>query len=114
MSLPVLLGMLNGLVHHRLLTDRPATWRWMLFLSATDIALITVGIVIGGGSRSFTFLAYYPSLVVFAVVSSSHWLSLAWTTTDAVTYAAVYLRVGSGIDLGAGNEKALMASPRRA
>ncbi len=33
LSIPVLLGMLNGLVHHRLLTNRPVTWRWMLFLS---------------------------------------------------------------------------------
>ena len=109
LSLPVLLGMLNGLVHHRLLTNRPVTWRWMLFLSATEIALITVGIVIGGGYRSFIFLGYYPSLAVFAVVFSSHSLSLAWTTTVAVAYAVVCLRVGSGLDLDAGNEKVLMA-----
>ena len=109
LSIPVLLGMLNGLVHHRLLTNRPVTWRWILFLSATEIALITVGIIIGGGYRSFIFLAYYPSLAVFAVVFSSHWLSLAWTTTVAVAYAVVCLRVGSGLDLDAGNEKALLA-----
>ena len=41
LSIPVLLGLLNGLVHLRLLTNRPVTWRWMLLLSATDIALIT-------------------------------------------------------------------------
>ena len=109
LSIPVLLGVLNGLVHHRLLTNRPVTWRWMLFLSAADIALITAGIVIGGGFRSFIFLAYYPSLAVFAVVFSSFWLSLAWTTAAAVTYAVVCLRVGSGLDLGAGNEKVLLA-----
>ena len=109
LSIPVLLGMVNGLVHHRLLTNRPVTWRWMLFLSATEIALITVGIVLGAGFRSFIFLAYYPSLAVFAVVFSSHWLSLAWTTTVAVAYAVVCLRVGSGLDLDAGNEKVLMA-----
>ena len=39
LALPVLLGLLNGLVHHRLLTNRPVTWRWMLLLSAADIAL---------------------------------------------------------------------------
>ena len=108
-SIPVLLGMLNGVVHHRLLTNRPVTWRWMLFLSATEIALITAGVVIGDGFRSFIFLAYYPSLAVFAVVFSSHWLSLVWTTAVAVTYAAVCLRVGSGLDLDAGNEKVLIA-----
>ena len=105
----MLLGLLNGLVHLRLLTNKPVTWRWMLFLSATEIALTTVGIVIGGGFRSFIFLAYYPSLAVFAVVFSSHWLSLAWTTTVAVAYAVVCLRVGSGLDLDAGNEKVLLA-----
>ena len=109
LSIPVLLGMANGLVHHRLLTNRPVTWRWMFFLSATEIALTTVGIVIGGGFRSFIFLAYYPSLAVFAVVFSSHWLSLAWATAVAVAYAVVCLRVGSGLDLDAGNDKVLMA-----
>ena len=109
LSIPVLLGMVNGLVHLRLLTKRPVTWRWMLFLFATDIALTTVGVVSGGGYRSFIFLAYYPSLAVFAVVFSSHRLSLAWTTTVAVAYAVVCLRVGSGLDLDAGNEKVLMA-----
>ena len=73
------------------------------------IALITAGVVIGDGFRSFIFLAYYPSLAVFAVVFSSHWLSLAWTTAVAVMYAAVCLRVGSGLDLDAGNEKVLIA-----
>ena len=109
LAIPVLLGMLNGLVHHRLLTNRPVTWRWMLFLSATELALVTFGIVLGGGFRSFIFLAYYPSLAVFAVVFSSHWLSLAWTTTVAVAYAIVCLRVGAGLDLDAGNEKVLIA-----
>ena len=74
------LGPLNGLVHYRLLTSRPVTWRWMLPLSATEIVMITAGIVTGGGFRSFIFLAYCPSLAVFAVVFSSHGLSLAWTT----------------------------------
>ena len=108
LSIPVLLAVSNGLVHYRLLTNRPVTWRWMLFLSATDIALITVGIVIGGGFRSFIFLAYYPSLAVFAVVFSSRWLCLAWATTVAAAYALVCLMVGSGLDLNAGNEKVLV------
>ena len=109
LSILVLLGMVNGLVHHRLLTNRPVTWRWMLFLSAADIALITAGIVIGGGFRSFIFLAYYPSLAVFAVVFSSPWLSLAWATAAAVAYAVVCLSAGPGLDLDAGNEKVLTA-----
>ncbi len=105
---PLLLAVFNGLVHYRLLTNRPVTWRWMLLLSAIDVALITVGVVIGGGFTSFIFLAYYPALAVFAVVFSSHWLSLAWTTTAALAYAVVCLMVGSGLDLDAGNEKVLV------
>ncbi len=109
LSIPVLLGISNGLVHHRILTNRPVTWRWMLFLSATDMVLITAGVVIDGGFTSLIFLAYYPSLAVFAVVFSSHWPSLAWTTMAAVSYAVACLRVDSGLDLDAGNEKVLLA-----
>ena len=78
LAIPVLLGVVNGLVHHRLLTNRPVTWHWMLLLSAADIALVTAGVVIGGGFRSFIFLAYYPTLAVFAVVFWPSWFGLAW------------------------------------
>ena len=94
---------LNGLVHYRLLTNRPVTWRWLLVLSAMDIALITADIVIGGGFKSFTFLAYYPALAMFAAVFTVLWLSLAWTTMAAVAYVVVSLGVGSGLDLGGGD-----------
>ena len=108
-SIPVLLFVTNDLVHHRLLTNRPITWRWMLFLCTMDLALITANIVIDGGFSSFIFLGYYPALAVFAVVFPSSWLSLAWTTAAAVAYAAVCLTAGSGLDLDAGKEKALVA-----
>ena len=60
LSIPVPLGMLNGLVHHRLLTNRPATWRWLLFLGAMDIALITAGVVIGGGIQELHLPGLLP------------------------------------------------------
>ena len=104
-----LLLITNSLVHHRLLTNRPVTWRWMLFLCTTDLALITASVVIHGGFSSFIFLAYYPSLAIFAAVFPSSRLSLAWTTAIAVAYAAVCLMVGSGLDLDAGKEKVLVA-----
>ena len=109
LSIPVLLFIVNGLVHYRLLTNRPVTWRWLLFLGAMDVALTTVGVVIGGGFESFIFLCYYPALAVFAVVFSSFSLSVAWTTTAAVTYAVVSLVVGSGLNFDAGEEKELVA-----
>ena len=57
LAIPVLAFMVNGLVHYRLLTNRTVTWRWMLLLSAMDVVLTTVGVVIGGGFASFIFLA---------------------------------------------------------
>ena len=109
LAIPVLVFMVNGLVHYRLLTNRTVTWRWMLLLSAVDVVLTTVGVVIGGGFASFIFLAYYPALAIFAVVCSSTWFSLAWTTMVAVAYAVVCLTAGSGLDLDAGKEKVLVA-----
>ena len=99
----------NGFVHYRLLTDRTVTWRWLLFLSAMDIALISAGVVIGGEFHLFIYVAYYPALALFAVVFTSLWLSLAWTTMAAVVYAVVSLTMGSGLDFDLGQEKALLA-----
>ena len=100
---------LNGLVHYRLRTNRPVTWRWMLALSAMDLALITAGVVIGGGFNSFFFLGYYAALAVFAAVFTSIWLSLAWTTMAAVAYSIVIWSVGPGLDLNAGDETELVS-----
>ena len=102
------LATLNGLVHFRLLTNRPVTWRWMLLLSAMDIALATSSISVGPGFDSYVFVAYYPALALFAVVFTSLWFSLAWTTLTAVAYTFVSLTVGAGLDIDAGDEKALL------
>ena len=102
------LATFNGLVHFRLLTNRPVTWRWMLLLSAMDIALATSSISVGPGFDSYVFVAYYPALALFAVVFTSLWLSLAWTTMTAVAYALVCWRVGVGLDVDAGDEKVLL------
>ena len=99
----------NGLVHYRLLTNRLVTWRWLLLLSATDMVLATVGIILQRGFEGFLFLAYYPALGLFVVVFSSLWLGLAWTTITAVVYTLVCLTVGLGLDLVAGDEKVLLA-----
>ena len=99
----------NGLLHYRLLTKRPVTWRWMLLLSATDIALITAGVVIGGGFNSFFFLAYYAALAVFAAVFTSLWVGLAWTTMVGGAYSIVIWGVGPGLDLNAGDETELVS-----
>ena len=100
---------LNGLVHYRLLANRPVTWRWMFALSAMDIILITADIVIGGGFKSFTYLAYYPALAMFTAVFTSFWFSLTWTTMAAVAYAVVSVAAGSGLDLDEGDLRVTVA-----
>ncbi len=107
LSLPLLA--FNGLVHYRLRTDRAVTWRWLLFLSGMDIALITAAVIIGGEFHLFSYVAYYPALALFAVVFTSLWLSLAWATMAAAVYAVVSLTVGAGLDFDLGQEKALLA-----
>ena len=102
------LATFNGLVHFRLLTNRPVTWRWMLLLSAMDIALATASIAIGPGFDSFVFVAYYPALALFVVVFTSLWLGLAWTTMTAAAYAIVCWMAGAGLDIDAGDEKVLV------
>ena len=99
----------NGLVHYRLLTKRPVTWGWLLFLSAMDIVLVTVSIILHTGFDSFIFVAYYPALALFVVVFTSLWLGLAWTTLTTGAYALVCFIVDSGFDFSAGHEKALIA-----
>ena len=107
--LQVTLVALNGLVHFRLLTNRPVTWRWMLAGSAVDIALITASITIGSGFDRFIFVAYCPALVLFALVFASVRLGLAWTTMAAVAYSIVSLSLDPGIDRDAGDGRVLVA-----
>ena len=109
MFLQVTLVALNGLVHYRLLTNRPVTWRWMLALSAMDSALVTASIVIASGFDSFIFVAYCPALVLFALVFASVRLGLAWTTMAAVAYSIVSLSLGPGINSDAGDGRVLVA-----
>ena len=98
----------NGLVHYRLHRGWAVTWRWLLFLSAMDVALITGAIVMAGDFDIYFFVAYYPALALFAVVFTSLWLGLAWTTMVALVYAVVSFAVDPGLDLATGEEKALL------
>ena len=100
---------LNGLVHYRLLTNRPVTWRWMLLLSAVDMVVFTFGIYLQRGFEGFLYLAYYPTLALFVLVFPSLWLALALTTVTAVVYTVICLTVGLGLDFVAGDEKELLA-----
>ena len=99
---------LNGLAHYRLLTNRPVTWRWMLSLSATDVAVVTAYVASHHGFQDFVFLAYYPGLCAFAMVFSSFLFILVWVTTAAVAYIFACVIAGPGLDIGSGDEKELV------
>ena len=98
----------NGLVHYRVLTNRPVTWRWLLALSIMDVGLVTGHAIVRGGFDNYTYLGFYPALGAFAVVFSSLRLVLAWTTMAGVIYTLVSIMAGPGLDLAAGDEKVLM------
>ena len=100
-----LLGVLvvfHGLVHYRLWSGRPLTWRWMLALSATDVVVVTAAVWVAGGFVTlFSHLMYYPALAFFAVLFTSLRLNLVWVTLVALAYTMVCLMAGDGIDLAA-------------
>ena len=103
-----LLVAFNGFIHHRLRSERPFTWRWMLTMSAVDAALVTSGVWTAGGfSAMFTHVLYYPLLAMFAVLFTSVRLNLVWVTLVALVYTVVCLTVGEGIDLAPRNDMVL-------
>ena len=110
---PLLLLMLigfNGYIHYRLLSNRPVTWRWPVALYALDVFLISATAALSDGfSHSFHHLFYYPALAGLAVLFTSFRLNMVWVTIVSLIYVAISLTVGDGIDLDAGDEKALLA-----
>ena len=106
--LHVPLVVFNGLVHYRLHRGWAVTWRWLLFLHAVDIALVTAAIVMAADFDIYFHVGYYVALALFAVVFTSLWLSLAWTTMVALIYAVVSVTVDPGLDFASGEEKALL------
>ena len=107
--IPVALMIVNGAAHYRLLRNMAVTPRLLLLLSAVDITLITFGVAVGSGYTSHLFVAYYPALAVVAVVFSSLWFSLAWTTTVVTIYIVVCLVAGPGLDFAAGADTPIIS-----
>ena len=82
-ALAILLLATNGYLHYRLATERTVSWRWMLALSALDLAMLSGGVAAHRGFESPFFVGYYPSLAMFAVVFGSVRLTLVWVTMAA-------------------------------
>ncbi len=105
----VLIGF-NGYIHYRLLSNRPITWRWPVALYALDVFLVSAAAALSDGfSHSFHHLFYYPALAGLAVLFTSFRLNIMWVTIVSLVYVAISLTVGDGIDIEAGDEKALLA-----
>ena len=107
-ALAALLFATNGYMHYRLATERTVSWRWMLALSALDIAMLSAGVVAHDGFKSPFLVGYYPFLAMFAVVFGSVRLTLAWVTMTAVVYAAICLVVEPGLDFSTDDEEKLL------
>ncbi len=100
----------NGYIHYRLLSNRPITWRWPVALYALDVFLVSAAAALSDGfSHSFHHLFYYPVLAGLAVLFTSFRLNMVWVTMASLVYLAISLTVGDGIDIEAGDEKALLA-----
>ena len=107
-ALATLLLATNGYLHRRLATERTVSWRWMLALSALDLAMLSGGVAAHRGFESPFFVGYYPSLAMFAVVFGSVRLNIAWVTMAAAVYAALCLAVEPGLDLSVDDEEILL------
>ena len=92
------------------LSNRPITWRWLVALYALDVFLVSAAAALSDGfSHSFHHLFYYPALAGLAVLFTSFRLNMVWVTMASLVYVAISLTVGDGIDIEAGDEKALLA-----
>ncbi len=107
-ALAILLLATNGYLHYRLATERTVSWRWMLALSALDLAMLSGGVAAHRGFETPFFVGYYPSLALFAVVFGSVRLTLVWVTMAAAVYAALCLAVEPGLDFSANDEEILL------
>ena len=100
----------NGYLHYRLLTARPITWRLIVALCVLDVILVSTALALSDGfNHSFLHLFYYPALAGLAALFTSFRTTMAWVTMASVIYLVISLMVGDGIDMGAGDEKALLA-----
>ena len=107
-ALAMLLLATNGYLHYRLATERTVSWRWMLALSALDLAMLSGGVAAHRGLETPFFVGYYPSLALFAVVFGSVRLTLVWVTLTALVYATLCLAVEPGLDFSANDEEILL------
>ena len=59
-ALAMLLLATNGYLHYRLATESTVSWRWMLALSALDLAMLSGGVAAHRGFESPFFVGVLP------------------------------------------------------
>ena len=96
-----------GLVWLKIRASGRVDPRWQLALCALDVAALTFTTFVSGGFESRYFPISYFVVAVFAWVFTSPYLVFSWTTMVAVTYVAVCLVAGDGIDWAQQDEKAI-------
>lgn len=99
----------NGYTQWRISRDRPITRRWVLALSAMDLAVITAGIGITTRFHNTFFVFYYPALLGFSLVFSSRRLSFATVTLVAGAYIGLSLSLEPALSYFQKEEKVLAA-----
>ena len=81
--------------------------RWLLALSALDLAALVVTTSLSRGFDSRYFPMYYFGVAVFAWLFTSPYLVFSWTTLVGGVYVALCVSVGDGVDLAQQDEKAI-------
>ena len=81
--------------------------RWLLALSAMDIAMISFSLSLSGGLESRYFPLVYFALALFAWVFTSPYLVISWTTAVVILYVSLCLVIGDGVNFADQEEKVL-------
>ena len=89
---------LNGYVWWRIRATGRVEPRWLLALSALDVAFLAFSLSISGGFDSRYFPMYYLGVALFAWLFTSPYLVFSWTTMVVAVYVVVCLLAGDGVD----------------
>ncbi len=97
----------NAYVHWKSRRGDKVGLGWLITLSAIDAAALTFSISLSGGFDSRYFGMYYIIVSGFALIFTSPYLVLIWTTLLALVYVSTCLAVGEGIAFALHEEKVL-------
>ena len=105
--LVLLLAALNGYVHWRIATGRSVSRRYMVSISAADLALITFEVAATNAFQNNFFVLYYPALLGLSLVALSWRFSLAATAVVTSVYTVMSFLLPGSPDIFMGEEKVL-------